>query len=315
LGFGGELPGAAVWVNEVTQKRPKWRGFWNSLTGGFAPSVGSTAGSNVTSWLVVATGTLFASTAFTAGWRIVFYVGAVMLLVALYMRLRVIESPAFLELVAKHQVKRVPSAYLIRHFPGTLLKLIALGMVPATFFIISTFTAGFLTSRGFSATLASSAVAIGLLLFTCEADVVFGILTRWVNVRLLFAMGTIGSILFIFPYFFLMQTGVWWYATLGVGIFGAIIQLTTCTWPTIFPDYISTEARASGVGLGFQIGVMLSGGLLPFIAADIISVVGGTGNAWPYISAIIVVYDVIALIALILLPESKKVVEAPWVVR
>lgn len=311
VGFGGELPGAAVWVNELTQDRPKWRGLWNCFTGGIATNLGSITGSNLTSWLVVAMGTLFLSSAFNAGWRIVFYLGALMLVIAFYLRLKTTESPVFLDLVAKHHVKRVPSAYLLRHHWKTVIKLIAVGLTAGSFYIVAAFTAGFLTARGMSAALASSAVSTSLLVTAIYPILIAGILTRWVKPLYLAAVSSLGMIVFIFPFFYLLQTGVWLYAVLGTSIFIVIIDFSSATWPSIFPDYISTEARTSGVGLGFQMGVMLSGGFLPFIAAGLISMTGGTATAWPYISLVILAYNLVALIGLISLSRSKKFVDVP----
>ena len=116
VALGGELPGAMTFLFEHTP--PSRRGLTLGLLAG-ALGLGSLLGAGVTALL---TSVLDTSQLRQFGWRIPFFIGGVLGLVAFQIRRRLTESPAFERLRDEHLVAKLPLAELLRHGLGSLAK-------------------------------------------------------------------------------------------------------------------------------------------------------------------------------------------------
>src|SRR5204862_6011038 len=93
-GVGGEWGGSVLLSQEYGDDRR--RGFWASW-----PQVGVPVGLALAAIAVLAFQAIFPGTAFnTIGWRIPFYLSALLILVGLYISLRILETPAFMRVEA-----------------------------------------------------------------------------------------------------------------------------------------------------------------------------------------------------------------------
>ncbi len=141
IGLGGEWGGAILMTLEYSPQSR--RGFFGSVV-----QVGTGLG------LTLATGVLFIGSIlpgdafFVWGWRIPFLVSIVLLVVGLYIRLNLEETPAFRKVRETGQVVRVPIAEVLRVWPKQVLATTALylGGVTVPFYTVSVFLVYYSTS-------------------------------------------------------------------------------------------------------------------------------------------------------------------------
>src|SRR5947199_1014621 len=108
-GVGGECGGSALLSLEFGDDRR--RGFWTSW-----PQTGVPVGLALSALAVLAFQALFPGTAFfTIGWRIPFLLSAVLIIVGLYIRLRILETPAFRRVKQEGRVSHIPVLEVFRH--------------------------------------------------------------------------------------------------------------------------------------------------------------------------------------------------------
>lgn len=316
---GGEWAGAALLTAEYAPKDKR------GLYGAF-PQLGTPAGmflANAT-FLVSALVAGDSSEAFLSyGWRIPFVASALLIAIGLWVRLSIAETPAFIqaqaaaeealkreaedadagEAGARKSRERSPFIDVLRFQAREVL--LASGCLVMLF-------AFFHTSTSFLTSYASDPEGIGLprtvvLAINMLAAVVLGVtvvLAGWLSDRfgrrrLLifgFAAGTVWA-LFIFPVI-----------SIGTGAAFALAQCLTllfyaCAYGPLgsyLPELFKPRYRYTGAGLGYNIGGILGGGIVPIVASAISATYGGTG-----IGLLLSATGVISLVCAWLLQETR----------
>lgn len=301
IAIGGEWGGAALMSLEHSSK--KHRGFAASFT---------QAGGPTGAFLGTAALALFAllpREEFLAwGWRIPFLFSAALLIIGLYVRAKVSESPVFKEALAQAEQKsaerpRIPLLEVLRR-PGTLLIVGLAGMAAfTTQALFSTFGVTYATNTGTDASVSLWAFAISQLCaaFTIPA---FAALSDRIGRRPVMVGGLLLLAVLAFPLFSMLSAGQSW---LTIAAF--IIALAVCQSMMFGPmaaylgENFGTKSRYTGASLGYQIAALLGAGFTPTIAASIFAGAGGeiTGVIWYLIGALVVS----ALVILFLSRESR----------
>jgi MFS family permease len=138
IGIGGEWGGAVLMA--VEHSPTGRRGFYGSW-----PQIGVPAGLLLSSGMVYLLSYLPEADFFAWGWRIAFLISAVLVAVGLYIRLKIMETPAFTRIQATKKVAHVPFFELLRtHGKNTLLGLGARYIEGVTFNIFGVFVVGYL---------------------------------------------------------------------------------------------------------------------------------------------------------------------------
>src|SRR5438105_4763945 len=202
LGVGGEWGGSVLLALEYGHKNN--RGFWASW-----PQMGVPVGL-ITSTIVVnivqaTTGSNFA----VWGWRIPFFLSALLIVVGLYIRLRILETPLFAQIKAEGREARAPILDAFRYStPEILLSAGARFVEQAPFYLFTVFVITYGTLKtvdvGRGTILNSITIAAFIELFTIP---LFGYLSDRVGRRLWYLIGCVLMAAFAFPYFLLMNTG------------------------------------------------------------------------------------------------------------
>lgn len=108
LGLGGEFGGAALLVVEHSPRER--RGFWGSM-----PQLGVPLGFIFATGLLLSLSSLLSNEQFLSwGWRVPFLVSIVLLGVGLFVRLRILETPAFARVKETGTEASMPLVDLIR---------------------------------------------------------------------------------------------------------------------------------------------------------------------------------------------------------
>ena len=251
LGLGGEWGGAALLA---TENAPEGKRAWFGMFPQLGPSIGFLAANGLFLTLAL----VLSDEQFREwGWRIPFLLSAALVLVGLYVRLKLEESPVFAKAVARHERVKMPVVDLFsRYWLPTLLGAAAMVVCYALFYISTVFSLSYgVTTLGYS-----RETFLGLLCFAVVFMALATPLSAWLSDRygrirvltwtiMLFAVFT-GLCAFAQGYWDLLA-----YRTIaGIGLggeFGIGMALAAEAWPA------RHRARVSSyVALGWQMGVL-----------------------------------------------------------
>jgi MFS family permease len=314
LGVGGEWGGSVLLALEYGHKRN--RGFWASW-----PQMGVPVGL-ITSTIVVnivqaTTGSNFVNW----GWRLPFFLSALLIVLGLFIRLRVLETPLFAEVKKQKREARVPLLDAWRHStPEILLSAGARFVEQAPFYLFTVFVITYGISKvGIEKEVILNAITIGAVieLFTIP---LFGYLSDWVGRRLWYLIGCVLTAAFAFPYFLLMNTGNALLFGLAV-VFSLTILHAWVYGPqaALIAERFGTTSRYSGASLGYQLAAPFAGGLAPILAVLLLNgktdlaALGLTGvtigigaGSWQAIAIYIVILAVISFLSVLGLKELTR---------
>lgn len=221
------------------------------------------------------------------GWRLPFLAAFPLLLIALYIRLKVEESPIFNELVKLEERAKIPAVDVFRQAWGRLIVAIAAAFLGVGgFYIMTTFVISYGTTtlgmdRGLmvNATLIAAVVQIGVIL-------VIGRISEKVGPGRMTLIGGIVTAAAAFPLFWMIDTrnpaAIILAVTLGIALLSVAYSVTGALLTELFPP----QLRYSGVALGYNLAGALSG-FLPLIAVALLGVSGGA--SWTAALLLIVV--------------------------
>lgn len=273
FGVGGEWGGAILMAVEHAPRGK--RGFYGSW-----PQMGVPAG------LLLGTGAVYAMTllpeaAFLAwGWRVPFLLSIVLVGVGLYIRLAIDESPAFRQVQETNTVAPMPIVDVFRTYPKAVF--IAMGLRVAengSFYIFSVFVLTYVTQE---LGLPSSLALVGVMIASAIelfAIPFFGALTDRVGRKPVYMFGALFSLLFAFPFFWLLNTGVT--ALIWLAIILSLVLGHAAMYGTqgaFFSELFGTRVRYTGASTGYQLASVFAGGLSPFIA---VALLAWAGSFWP----------------------------------
>jgi metabolite-proton symporter len=294
FGVGGEWGGAVLMA--IEHAPPGTRGFYGSW-----PQIGVPAGLLVSTAVFAQFARLPEDQFLAWGWRVPFLLSIVLVAVGLIIRLRILETPAFARLKADRREARRPIVDVLRTHPKEVL--LAMGARIAengAFYIYTVFVLVYATQR---AGVARQDVLNGILLAAAAAMVAIpacGALSDRVGRRPVYLFGACVTAIFIYPLFWLIDTGsvplVW---------LALVIALVFAHSPMYGPqaaflaELFGTRVRYSGASLGSQLSSVVSGGLSPFIATALLPY--GRGALASYV----VVMAMVTIVSVLLASETR----------
>lgn len=302
IAIGGEWGGAALMSME--HAGPKNRG----LAASFA-NAGGPAGAFLGTAALALFALLPEEDFLSWGWRIPFLFSVVLLILGLYIRAKIQESPVFeaaQEMEAKKADKKraVPVLEVLKR-PRILLVVGVAGM--AAFVIqalFSTFAITYAAGNGITRSEGLWAFAICQLLATASIPA-FAALSDRVGRRPVMLTGLVLGGAAIYPVFGMLGSG-----SFGLVVLAFIIQLTVCQAMAFGPmaaflgENFGTTSRYTGASLGYQLASLLGAGFTPVIVSGMYAAQGGsiTGVIW----YAIIMCAVSALVLIFLTKESRS---------
>jgi MHS family metabolite:H+ symporter-like MFS transporter len=210
------------------------------------------------------------------GWRVAFWLSAVLIVIGIYIRLKIFETPEFVKARESHKTVKLPAVELLKREP----KFVLLGMGAryiegAWFNLFGVFMISYLTNNLHQPrSTALNAVIIASFLMIVFMPI-FGHLSDKIGRRAVFGWGSIVLGVVIFPAFWLMNLGpVPAMITVAV-CFGVLYAAVLGTEAALFSEQFSTEIRYSGISLVYQFSGIFASGLTPLIASALILYNGG----------------------------------------
>jgi metabolite-proton symporter len=296
VAVGGEWSGSVLLSMEWGDK--KKRGLMASWPQMGVP-IGLILGTVAMSSVASASGDAFKNW----GWRLPFLFSLVLVAIGLWVRLRVMETPLFAEVVEKQQVAKVPVAEVIRRHPKEIvLSALLRCSEQAPFYIFTSFALTYMEKdAGRSDTFALNAVAAAAVVALVIIPVA-GHLSDSIGRKRVYAAGAILTAIIAFPYFALINTGI------GVIIFLTVMlsevphALQYGPQASLIAEVFPTKLRYGGAGIGYQLASVIAGGPAPLLATWLLHDYG-----WWAISAMMVLAAVLTLIATALLPDRSRV--------
>jgi len=276
LGVGGEWGGAVLMA--VEHSPPNRRGFYGSW-----PQIGVPLGLLSANLVYLLVSQSMSEAAWLAyGWRIPFLLSIALIAVGLFIRLRIAETPAFEQVRESHTEAGMPIVDVVRTYPKQVLQ--AMGMRIAengAFYIFSVFVLTYVSQQlGLESSTAQTGILIGAGLGLVSLPL-FGWLSDRIGRRPVYLFGAVFSLLFAFPFFWLMNTESTILIWLAI-ILSLVLGHDAMYGPqaAYFCELFSTRVRYSGASLGYQLASVLAGGLSPLIATALLGYYGYTAVAW-----------------------------------
>jgi MFS family permease len=299
FGLGGEWGGAVLMAVEHAPENR--RGFYGSW-----PQLGAPLGL-VLGTLVFSLFSLFLTDEqfLSWGWRLPFLFSIALVVVGLWIRMTLSESPEFQKVKDAKQEAKMPIIDAIRLYPKNIL--LAMGARFAEngfFYIYAAFVLAYATQGlGMNRQDILNGVLIGAAVetFTIPA---FGLLSDYVGRRRVYIFGAIFSALMSFPLFWLMATKVpqlaWIAIVLGLAIGHAAMYGPQASF---LSELFGTKVRYSGVSLGYNLASIFAGALSPLIATWLMATY--TPATWP-ISVYMIILALITVVSVYFAAETRK---------
>jgi len=305
LGLGGEWSGAALLA---TENAPANR---RAIYGTF-PQLGAPIGFIIANLLFVLLNTTLTEEQFMSwGWRLPFLASAVLVIIGLYVRFTLIETPAFQKVVDSGNVATLPLARVFRTswrplVLGTFIMLATYTL----FYLMTTFTltygtadaAGDPAGLGIGRTQFLWMLILGVVFFGIFT-LVSGPLAEKYGRRAMLICVTAGIIVFGFLFAPLFAAGV--LGAQALLIIGFVLMgLTFGPMGAVLPELFPTSVRYTGSAISYNVASILGAAVAPFIAVALWTAAGGsTWLVGLYLSSM----AVLTMIALVLSRETRDV--------
>ncbi len=299
IGIGGEWGGAVLMA--VEHSPDGRRGFYGSW-----PQIGVPAGLLISAAVVSLLSLLNNDDFFAWGWRVAFLISAVLVVIGVYIRLKIMETPAFQRAQQEQKIAAVPVAELFRtHTWNTILGLGARYIEGVTFNIYGVFLVFYITSTlhmsrqtALTAVMVSSAIMI----------VMIPICGRWSDrFGRRFMYGAAGLLIgaLSFPAFWLMGAQSPMLTIIAVAVpFGFIYAAVYGPEAALFSELFDTRVRYTGVSFVYQFSGIFASGLTPIIATALLPL--GGGKPWLICLYVLVVSMISALSVYAMTPRHQS---------
>lgn len=298
--LGGESTGAQLMALEHAE--PDRRGFYSGLLGVCSPL--SQILANATLFVLSAT---LSSTDFLAfGWRIPFVFSAVLVVVGVYIRLRVAETPAF-EALEKAELVSAgsPIGDAIRFHWRPVLRWMFFFCGPAAiFYLIVVYSLSYVTRQLGVPTQDGFALLMGANVCAIVGAMAGGLLSDRIGRRRALAIGSIATLVILFIYFPLLDTRSFPIMLAAMGAFLGFTQFQSGIQPVAFAEAFPTNVRYSGSALAYTGANLIAGGPMPVLAAWLVS--AANGSPWGVV-ALCAGWNILSLAMILTAPETLGV--------
>jgi metabolite-proton symporter len=262
LGLGGEWGGAVLLAIE---NAPPGRRAWY----GMFPQLGAPLGFLLSGGVFLLLSKALTNDQFFAfGWRVPFLSSAVLVLVGLYVRITITETPVFREASSRNQRVRVPLLVVFREHARTLLigTMVSLATF-VLFYLMTVFTLSWgTTALGYNRDQFLVMQLFGVVLFALAIPVGAWLAERGRRLTLIWVTSAIAVFgLIMAPMFVSGNAGTMLMLAIGLSLMG----LTYGPLGTVLSELFPTEVRYTGTSLAFNFAGIFGASLAPYIATTL----------------------------------------------
>ncbi|TYB68864.1 MHS family MFS transporter [Nonomuraea sp. PA05] len=295
IGLGGEWGGAALLATEHAP--PGKRGLYAMF-----PQLGPSAGFIVANGLFLILGATLSDGQFESwGWRLPFVASLLLVVVGLYVRLKISETPVFQQAMDQRRIAKVPFAGLMRHqWRRVLLGAGAMTIAYTLFYTATTYCLAYGTDTLEIPRTTMLALTMVGVVFMAAGTVASALVSDRLGRRRTLIWGTVAAIVWGLVMFPLMETRS--IVLVGLALAGALALMGLIFGPmgAYLPELFRTEYRYSGASVAYSLGGVLGGAVPPLVATGMQA--GGLGvmAIGVYVSAM----AVLSLLCILALPET-----------
>ena len=296
FGVGGEWGGAVLMA--VEHAPPGTRGYYGSW-----PQIGVPAGLVISTAVFAAFSRLPEEQFLSWGWRVPFLLSALLVIVGLMIRVRILETPAFTKVKEASREAHQPIIEVLRTYPKQVL--LAMGArfgENGAFYIYSVFVLTYATQHvkmPQQVVLTAMLIGAGLELIAIPF---FGAMSDRFGRRPVYLFGAIATALWAYPMFRLLDTAS--PPLVGLALIVAFVFSHAAMYgpqAAFFSELFGTRVRYSGASLGAQLAAVLAGGTSPFIATLLLANYGT--NA---LSLYLIFMAAVTIVAVLLASETHR---------
>ncbi|MDU5454623.1 MAG: MFS transporter [Pseudescherichia vulneris] len=296
FGVGGEQAGAVLMTAEYSE--PKHRGFFASWV-----QIGAPVGFLLPLALfALLNATLSPEAMMDYGWRIPFLLSLLLVIVGLFIRLKIDESPVFAQIRETKAEESRPLVEVIRDFPGIVVKGVCAKLIEAcTFAMFTVIVLAYGKANNLDANILMETMIVAVIL-EIFAIPLMGSLCDRIGRKPVYIMGALLQVIMIVPFFLAINQDSFWLTQL-VMILVLSVGHSMCYAPqaSYFPELFPTHIRCSGIALIWQMGSLIGSGILGLVAVKILQV---TEGHYYGLATYVVVLGVISIIGLLMMPET-----------
>lgn len=298
FGAGAEQAGATVLMAEYSPV--KRRGFFAAL-----PFIGIQAGTLLAAGVFAYLGGLPEEVLLGWAWRVPFLASIVLILIALFIRLRLKESPTFIELEKQEQVAEHPMREIFSHSFASVWRGIGLRMAEnGGSYLFNSLAVAYATGTIMvNKSVGPIAVAVASLIGIVSVP-----LAGWVSDRVgrvpVYRFGALVMLVLAFPGWYLISLGQTWLVILVIAVaigFGVNTMLgSQCA---LLPEMFGNRHRYLGVAVSREFSAVIAGGLAGVLGAYLIKVSGGS---WVPLGVYTFVLAAITMATTFVTPETRE---------
>jgi MFS family permease len=298
--LGGESTGAQLMALE--HARSDRRGKYSGFLGVCSPISQILANGAM---LILSSG--MSNEAFESyGWRIPFLISFILVVVGIYIRLRVSETPSFVQLQnARSEVGRSPLRDAVKlHFREILRLMLVFAGPTALFYLVVVFSLGYVTGTlgiakqiGFAVLMMANACAV-------VGALSGGMLSDRIGRKKALALGSCLTLVFLFVYFPLLDSKNVWIIASAMGFLLGFTQYQSGIQPVYFAEAFPTNVRYSASALAYTAANLVAGATLPATAVWLLRTF--EGSPWSVVG-IVVFWNGLSLAMVLIGRETRGI--------
>ncbi|MBC9954134.1 MHS family MFS transporter [Leucobacter sp. cx-42] len=237
------------------------------------------------------------------GWRIPFLLAIPLLVLAIYIRKQMHESPVFKDLEKSGDREKTPlKTVFVKGWKHLLISIAAALLGTAGFYIITTFVMNYGTRvLGIERNVILMATLIGAV-FQLGAVIHAGHLGQKFGATKVIVWSGVLTIIAAFPCFMLIETTNPVFVTIGVIIGVSLLTYSFAAVGPVITGLFPSTIRLSGVSVGFN-GANLISGFTPLVATALVT---ATNDAWWPAAMLLVLFAVLSVIGGLLAPKFSQ---------
>jgi MHS family proline/betaine transporter-like MFS transporter len=298
MSIGGEWAGAAAFLVEQAPLRKR------ALRGSVVPATAAAGGLGGAVVAMVLASALSPEQILDWGWRVPFLLAAPLGVAALYIRLKLEDTPIFQQMKEDGDIAAAPTREALRNNKRAIaLCFFATASASVGYYYLATSTPNALMSPAIGmdrmTTLATTGVILAIYAAMCP---IAGIISDRIGRRPTILLGAAGLMVVSIPAFQLLGTGSVLAAVLAMSVFGLFEAMVNVTMVVLLIELFPARTRMTGCSMGFNLAGALAGAPAPLIVAALANSLDFSGAGGLYMTAV----ATMTLVALYyLLPETR----------
>lgn len=300
IALGGEWGGAVLLATESAPKGV--RGLFGSI-----PQLGVPLGLVAGTFSFTLISSLTTESQFMAwGWRLPFLFSAVLIVLAIWIRSGIEETPEFQRQKDQGELAKVPIVETFKYNWRDVLRIIGLKLGDGFFnvFLMSFILVYATTYLGYSRDTALMALTISCATMIITIPIV-GYLSDFIGRKTIYIVGLVGMLVLSIPYFIMIPQSVTMFYFMQVVLLGILWATIFSTQGTLFSELFPAKVRYTGLSVGYQIAAAIVG-FGPMLWASMSAKYG----AAPYIFGSFMIGGLLlSLILAIFAPDTRKVTQ------